>query len=194
VQDQWGQFATHGVSSQLYGRPISTVFADTQCYLYDEDNDPTISSLRYIDYRYLRFFYHPLEDKFCLLNGWKDQTWENVRMMRGGLDADDRDSREQIFGTNIVDIKQKSVPQLLIDEVSGLFHRTPSPPIGLLLTNKGFSPVLYISGRQSYSLVARRILLLCCLYISHICLQHQCNSDRNKISMHILDRKKLRSS
>ena len=38
--------------------------------------------------------------------------------MRGGLDADDRDSREQIFGNNIVDIKQKSVSQLLIDEVS----------------------------------------------------------------------------
>lgn len=95
------------------------MFADPQCYLYDEDNDPAISSLRYFDYRYLRFFYHPLQDKFCLLNGWKDPGWENVKVMRGGLDADDRDSREQIFGSNIVDIKQKSVPQLLIDEVSG---------------------------------------------------------------------------
>lgn len=119
MQDQWNQFATYEVSSQIYGRPISTVFADPQCYLYDEDNDPAISSLRYFDYRYLRFFYHPLQDKFCLLNGWKDPGWENVKVMRGGLDADDRDSREQIFGSNIVDIKQKSVPQLLIDEVSG---------------------------------------------------------------------------
>lgn len=39
-------------------------------------------------------------------------------MMRGGLDADDRDSREQIFGNNTLDIKQKPVSQLLIDEVS----------------------------------------------------------------------------
>lgn len=38
--------------------------------------------------------------------------------MRGGLDADDRDSRERIFGKNLIDIKQKSVPQLLADEVS----------------------------------------------------------------------------
>lgn len=50
-----------------------------------------------------------------------------MKMMRGGLDADDRDSREQIFGNNIVDIKQKSVSQLLVDEVSvnilnGLFN------------------------------------------------------------------------
>lgn len=77
-----------------------------------------MSSLRYVDYRYLHFFYHPLEDRFCLLNGWKDPAWANVKMMRSGLDADDRDSREQIFGGNIVDIKQKSVPELLVDEVS----------------------------------------------------------------------------
>ena len=53
-----------------------------------------------------------------MLNGWKDPAWTNVKMMRGGLDADDRDSREQIFGNNILDIKQKPVSQLLIDEVS----------------------------------------------------------------------------
>lgn len=37
--------------------------------------------------------------------------------MRGGLDADERDSREQLFGQNNIDIHQKNIPQLLIDEV-----------------------------------------------------------------------------
>lgn len=37
--------------------------------------------------------------------------------MRAGLDADDRDSREQVFGKNLIDIQQKSVFQLLMDEV-----------------------------------------------------------------------------
>lgn len=65
-------------------------------------------------------------------------------MMRGGLDADDRDSREQIFGGNIVDIKQKSVSQLLIDEVSvnilnGLFET--------FSWEKGFPSILYIPNR-----------------------------------------------
>lgn len=41
-----------------------------------------------------------------------------MKAMRGGLDADDRDSREHIFGKNLIDIQQKSVPQLLVDEVS----------------------------------------------------------------------------
>lgn len=168
AQDQWNQFATHGVSSHLYGRPISTVFADTQCYLYDEENDPAISSLRYIDYRYLRFFHHPLEDKFCLLNGWKDQTWENVRMMRGGLDADDRDSREQIFGPNIVDIKQKSVPQLLIDEVSALFLEPPSPMDWSSQINKAFHPfyIFQVASLVLWSLDEYYYYAVCIFLIS----------------------------
>jgi len=44
--------------------------------------------------------------------------WTNVKVMRAGLDADDRDSREQVFGKNAIDIQQKPVPQLLVDEVS----------------------------------------------------------------------------
>lgn len=37
--------------------------------------------------------------------------------MRAGLDADDRDSREQVFGKNLIDIQQKTAIQLLMDEV-----------------------------------------------------------------------------
>lgn len=120
-QDQWNQFTVHQVGSQPYGRPLSTVFVDASGHLYDEDNDPTIASLHFLDYRYMRFCYHPIQDKFLLINGWKDPSWTNVKVMRGGLDADERDSREQIFGQNNIDIQQKNVPQLLIDEVRDCF-------------------------------------------------------------------------
>lgn len=88
----------------------------------DDDNDPIMSILRSLDYRYLRFFYHPIEDKFVLVNSWKDPLWTNVKVMRNGLDADERDSREEVFGQNLIDIEQKSVAQLLVDEVSELFQ------------------------------------------------------------------------
>lgn len=117
-QDQWNQFAIHNIDSEAYGRPLSTVFMDNSGHVYDEDLDPTIVSLRYVDYRYLRFFYHPVEDKFSLINGWKDQSWTSAKAMRGGLDADERDSREQIFGKNNINIHQKNIPQLLMDEVN----------------------------------------------------------------------------
>ncbi|RAH48335.1 putative P-type ATPase [Aspergillus brunneoviolaceus CBS 621.78] len=122
IEDQWNRFQVQQVDSQDYGRPLSTIFADPDCHSYDEDNDPTIAQLKRIDYRYLRFFYNPLEDKFCLVNGWKDPLWTNVKGMRLGLDADDRDDREQIFGKNLIDIQQKPAFQLLMDEAFHPFY------------------------------------------------------------------------
>lgn len=38
--------------------------------------------------------------------------------MRAGLDADERDSRELVFGQNLIDLKQPPLLQLLVNEVS----------------------------------------------------------------------------
>ena len=118
AQDQRNQFSVYEVFEQKYGRPLSTIFASPEICSTDEDNDPTIPLLRFVEYRYLRFFYHPILDRFCLVSGWRDPLWTNSKVMRNGLDADDRDSREQIFGKNLLDIQQKSSGQLLVDEVS----------------------------------------------------------------------------
>ncbi|SPB48979.1 unnamed protein product [Aspergillus niger] len=120
-RDQWNQLDIHTVHTEIYGRPLSTVFSPNYEF-YDEDNDPTISQLRYIDYRYLRLIYHPADDKFCLIGGWKDPSWKNAKGMRAGLDADDRDSREQVFGKNLIDIQQKTAIQLLMDEAFHPFY------------------------------------------------------------------------
>ncbi|KAL4787760.1 hypothetical protein BJX76DRAFT_317563 [Aspergillus varians] len=122
VEDQWKQLSVCEVCDQAYERPLSTIFAATYRYTYDEDSDPTVEHLRYFDYRYLRFFYHPLEDKFLLISGWKDPSWTNAKSMRVGLNADDRDSREQIFGRNAINIQQKSLFQLLADEAFHPFY------------------------------------------------------------------------
>lgn len=139
------------MGSQSYGRPLSTVFVDSSGQAYDEDRDPTIESLRFVDYRYLRFFYHPVEDKFSLINGWRDPAWTNAKAMRGGLDADERDSREQIFGQNVIDIQQKTVPQLLLDEVGLLLLQHLR--LCLSLTGIGFPSLLHLSSGESHPLV-----------------------------------------
>jgi cation-transporting ATPase 13A2 len=84
---------------------------------YDEDDDPVLSELRILDYRYMRFFYHPVKDRFMLCNSWKDPTWTDVKAMRAGIDGDEKENRELVFGKNLIDIKQKTIPQLLVDEV-----------------------------------------------------------------------------
>jgi len=105
-----------------YGHAASTVFGTRQkkgySFDYDEDDDPVILHLRFLDYRYIRFCFHPSSDKFALCSDWKDPSWTNVRSIRSGLDSDERHRREQVFGMNQIDIEQKSIPQLLVDEAS----------------------------------------------------------------------------
>lgn len=52
-----------------------------------------------------------------LCNSWKDPTWTDVKLIRAGIDGDEKETRERVFGKNMIDIKQKTIPQLLVDEV-----------------------------------------------------------------------------
>lgn len=139
------------IDKQEYGRPLSTVFVDSSGRVFDEDTDPNMEYLRFLDYRHMRFCYHPTEDKFDLISGWKDPSWTNAKVMRAGLDAEDRDSREQIFGQNVIDIQQKTVPQLLVDEVRTL--QPISVDFASDTLNIGFPSLLYVPGGQSCPLV-----------------------------------------
>jgi cation-transporting ATPase 13A3/4/5 len=65
----------------------------------------------------MRFSFHPLKDKFVLCNSWKDPAWTDVKSIRAGIDGDEKEKRECVFGKNMIDIKQKTIPQLLVDEV-----------------------------------------------------------------------------
>lgn len=119
-QNQWGEFVVQDVEFIEYGRSLSTVFGEPEkrfTFAFDEDDDPVLENLRIVDYRYMRFSFHPLKDKFVLCNSWKDPTWTDVKAIRAGIDGDEKDNRELVFGKNLIDIKQKTIPQLLVDEV-----------------------------------------------------------------------------
>jgi cation-transporting ATPase 13A2 len=125
IENQWGEFAVQNVDRQTYGRSLSTVFGDPEKRRrgdWDEDDDPMIQELRCLDYRYIRFVHHPLKDKFVLANTWKDPAWTNVTALREGLDNEERDYRELVFGKNLIDIAEKTTGQLLVDEVFHPFY------------------------------------------------------------------------
>lgn len=124
IENQWNEMAILNVESRSYGRSLSTVFGapgKLTSYLLDEDQDPVLPDLRMINYRYVRFYYHPAEDKFLLCNGWKDPLWTNVRDIRAGVDSEEKNHREVVFGNNLIDIEQKSLFRLLVDEVRFFF-------------------------------------------------------------------------
>ncbi|KAK6952288.1 hypothetical protein Daesc_006823 [Daldinia eschscholtzii] len=125
LENQWGEMTILDVQTQPYNRPLSTVFGSPEkifAQLLGDDADPLLPELRVLNYRYVRFFYHPLKGKFVICNGWKDPAWTRVRALRAGIDGEEKDHRERVFGTNLIDIEQKSIPQLLVDEVFHPFY------------------------------------------------------------------------
>ncbi|MCJ1476845.1 hypothetical protein MMC13_005514 [Lambiella insularis] len=125
IENQWGEFTIHDVTSVEYGHSVSTVFgpqSKNMLHEYDEEDDPSMADLRFLDYRYIRFVFHPLKGKFVLNNNFKDLSWTDVKSIRSGLDTDDRHRRWKVFGKNLIDLQQKSIPQLLFDEAFHPFY------------------------------------------------------------------------
>ncbi|ROW15439.1 hypothetical protein VPNG_02325 [Cytospora leucostoma] len=127
VENQWNEMAILQVDAKPYGRVLSTVFGapakkGSSNFVFEFDDDPFLDDLRVLNYRYMRFYYHPQVDKFRLVQGWKDPLWTDIRSVREGIDSDEKDHRELVFGSNLIDIEQKSVFRLLVDEVFHPFY------------------------------------------------------------------------
>ncbi|KJZ75510.1 hypothetical protein HIM_04973 [Hirsutella minnesotensis 3608] len=125
VENQWGELAIVTVKNRSYGRSLSTVFGLSEkavSYGDDDDDDPLVEKLRMLDYRYVRFCFHPLKDKFVMSTGWKDPEWTDIRLARYGLDSEDKSVRETVFGRNLIDIEEKSSGQILVDEALHPFN------------------------------------------------------------------------
>lgn len=125
VENEWAEMSILQVCTQPYGRPLSSVFGSSEKILpddFDYEADPLIDNLRSLDYRYVRLCYHPLKDKFVLSSGWKDPDWTDAHAARTGLDTDEKNIREILFGRNLIDIEQKPTGQLLVDEVLHPFY------------------------------------------------------------------------
>jgi cation-transporting ATPase 13A2 len=113
------------IAARPYGRVLSSVFGLSEKmppWGLDEEPDPVLTQLRVLDYRYVRLYFHPMRDKFVVFSGWKDPSWTDVVSVRAGIDSDEKSARERLFGPNLIDMEQKSIPQLLVDEVLHPFY------------------------------------------------------------------------
>ncbi|KAL9102913.1 MAG: hypothetical protein Q9163_002005 [Psora crenata] len=126
IEDQWGDMTVQNLKRMPYGHALSTVFGpkalSRRSSEYEDDDDPILREICFLDYRYIRLCFHPDSDKFLLCSDWTDPTWRSVKSMRMGLDSDERHIREQVFDKNQIDVKEKSVPQLLMDEALHPFY------------------------------------------------------------------------
>ena len=125
IENQWGEMEVKELRTQDFGQALSSVFGYSEkgkLTDYDEYDDPIMDELRILDYRYIRFAYHPVKDRFVLGSVWKDPSWTDVLAVRAGIDSDEQEIREKVFGKNEIDIEMKSTVQLLLDEAFHPFY------------------------------------------------------------------------
>jgi cation-transporting ATPase 13A2 len=104
--------------------------------------DTMLENLRFLDYRYSRFALDPRTSLFRMLtyvpslcvrsfmllfddtrSDWRDPSWTGVSAVQHGLRDNTRHQRFILFGRNGIDIQEKSIISLLIDEVRPLFWK-----------------------------------------------------------------------
>ncbi|KAK6433634.1 hypothetical protein LTR95_010188 [Oleoguttula sp. CCFEE 5521] len=125
VENQWGEMVIQDVKKVEFGQAVSTVFstgAKGKLQEFDEYDDPIMDELCILDYRYIRFCFHPVKDKFMPGNSWQDSAWTDTSAVRSGIDSDEQEIRQRIFGGNVIDIEQKTTGQLLMDEAFHPFY------------------------------------------------------------------------
>lgn len=128
IENEFGELSIIDVATQrLNERLLSFLVQPGDGEKRDEDedsetNDPNVPYIHYFTYRYIKFFYNPIEDIFKTNSNWYDTNWLNLKRTGDGISQTLHEQRTQIFGENNIDIEEKSIGQLLMDEVLHPFY------------------------------------------------------------------------
>ncbi|KAG0368660.1 hypothetical protein BGZ54_001471 [Gamsiella multidivaricata] len=131
VQNEWGQMTMEPVFTKYYGGPIDSVFSSEQMEEQvdgdDDSYDETVTTgmlhdMRYFDYQYIRFIYNPTVRLFMQNSQWKDPDWSRAANCGRGIGRETYQERTMVFGQNIIDVQEKTVGQLLVQEVLHPFY------------------------------------------------------------------------
>ncbi|KAG0347027.1 hypothetical protein BG004_000252 [Podila humilis] len=131
VENEWGQMVIEPVYTKYYGGPIDSVFSPEQLETpgdnFDKDADVDAATgmmhdMRFFDYQYVRFIFNPVALAFMQNSQWKDPTWSTVASCERGLSREQHQERAMVFGQNMIDVEEKTVGQLLVQEVLHPFY------------------------------------------------------------------------
>ncbi|KAG0083097.1 hypothetical protein BGZ92_011085, partial [Podila epicladia] len=130
VKNEWGQMATEFIFTKYYGGPIDSVFSPDQLEKSQDDDasfEDTVTTgilhdMRYFDYQYIRFIYNPMVQQFMQNSKWKDPDWSTIGNCERGIGRETHQERTMVFGQNLIDVQEKTVGQLLVQEVLHPFY------------------------------------------------------------------------
>lgn len=87
-----------------------------------KQKDPVIPYMHSFTYRYIKFFYNPVEDMFKSNSNWYDARWLNVKNTKEGVSQSTQEHRLNIFDENTIAIEEKTTMKLMMDEVLHPFY------------------------------------------------------------------------
>ncbi|KAG0365015.1 hypothetical protein BGZ54_006946 [Gamsiella multidivaricata] len=129
VENEWGQTAMEKISSKYYGGPISSVFSPEQMEKLGDNEEyddarltRVMHDMMYFDYQYIRFIYNPVAHMFMQNSHWKDSEWSSITTCERGLERETYQERAMVFGSNLIDVQEKTIGQLLVQEVLHPFY------------------------------------------------------------------------
>lgn len=169
IEDEFGLLDVINVKREWYNRRISTFIYPSDIYPKEDDNengdDPIIPVLISFEYRYMKFFYDPRVDLYRLATNWIDKRWCHYPDLKDGITKEIHMARKDIFGNNMIEIKDKSVYALLRDEILHPFYAFQI-----------FSIILWLS--DSYYYYAFCIFIISVLSISQSLIETLQNMER----------------
>ena len=128
IENEYGELSIVQINKRRYNERLSSFLAlpkvaDDESKLDETaDLNPVVQNLLRLSYRYLRFFYSPVEDIFRTNSTWYDSHWTNLKSIKEGISQSTQEQRIHNFGENNIEIEEKSIMLLLTDEVLHPFY------------------------------------------------------------------------
>lgn len=131
IENEFGELTIVEVSKMRLNERLSHFLTVNQSSGDEEEHDfaeiskeanPVIPFVLSFEYRYIKFFYNPVDDIYKTNSNWYDIHWLNIKNLREGCSQQLYEQRTEIFGDNSIQIQEKSIGQLLLDEVLHPFY------------------------------------------------------------------------
>ncbi|KAI5963290.1 uncharacterized protein KGF55_003082 [Candida pseudojiufengensis] len=121
IENEFGELQIQEITSKRFDEKLSDFLINSESES-DVEKDPVVPNIHFFIYRYIKFFYDPVEDIFRTNSNWYDSRWLNIKNIKDGISQGTYEERIKIFQENSIEIKEKSIAQLLADEILHPFY------------------------------------------------------------------------
>lgn len=122
VQNQFGEEELIDIDTVSFNGSFSHIFENEKKNHNGFKKDIFLKEVKRFQYRFITFLLNPATGSFQTLHSWKDNRWEEPALLHKGLDSQTLIERMTLFEKNELEIPQKPLVSLLVEEVLHPFY------------------------------------------------------------------------